>query len=543
MIETTYDFVVIGAGSAGAVVASRLSEDPVHRVLLIEVGTAPTTFWHQIPLGPAHLIHDLRTSWQFYSGPESHLKQRKLHAVRGKALGGSSAINGMLWTRGDASEYDRWQAMGNNGWGFKDVLPFFKKIERFAQGDAQTRGLDGPIHIATTRPDRLSDAFVASCQSQGLQPNADYNAGSGEGVAYLQTNTYKGKRWATYEGYLKPALSRPNLRVVSGAAATKLELDGKRVTGVRYAHIDGQQLGSEQLARASGEVILCAGAYQTPALLERSGIGRPDIVAALGVPLLHALPGVGEGLIDHMRACVSFSSRIATINDIVHNPIAKIRAGLDYFIWRKGWLATASMTVQAITRSTPESERADLKIQINGISMDLQKMDGGEHPPVRKQSGFSLLFFQIYPHSRGRVHSTSIDPLASPDIETGYLADPRDSAVTLSGLKLARSIAADGPLAKIIVEETDPGASCTNDSELLDYIRSTSKTVYHPVGTCRMGTDGMAVVDSNLRVHGLKGLRIADASVMPTLVATNTNAPSIMVGERAANWVLEDARK
>jgi choline dehydrogenase len=542
MLETTYDFVVIGAGSAGAVVASRLSENPGHRVLLIEVGTAPTTFWHQLPLGPANLIYDPRTSWQFYSGPESHLKQRKVHAVRGKALGGSSAINGMLWTRGDSSEYDRWQAMGNDGWGFKDVLPFFKKIERFAQGDLQTRGRDGPIHISTTRPDRLSDAFVASCQSQGFKPNADYNSGSGEGVAYLQTNTYKGKRWATFEGYLQPALSRSNLQVVTGAAATRLELEGKRVTGVRYAPIDGKQLGPEQLARASGEVILCAGAYQTPALLERSGIGRPDVVAALGVPLQHALPGVGEGLIDHMRACVSYSSRIATINDIVHNPIAKIRAGLEYFIWRKGWLATASMTVQAITRSTPESARPDLKIQINGISMDLQKMDAGDRLPVRKQSGFSLLFFPIYPNSRGRVHAISTDPLESPNIDTGYLSDPRDLAITLNGLKLARSIASKGPLAKIVVEETDPGTSCTNDSELLDYIRSTGQTVYHPVGTCRMGSDDLAVVDSQLRVHGLQGIRIADASVMPTLVATNTNAPSIMIGERAAAWVLQDAR-
>jgi choline dehydrogenase len=300
---------------------------------------------------------------------------------------------------------------------------------------------------------------------------------------------------------------------------------------------------AEQVAHASGEVILCAGAYQTPALLERSGIGRPDVVNALGVPLQHALPGVGEGMIDHMYACVSFSSRVATINDIFHNPIAKIRAGLEYFIWRKGWLATASMSAQALTRSTPESTRADLKIQINGISMDLQKMQGTGLPPVHKQSGFSLRFFPIYPNSRGRVHSASIDPLVSPNIETGYLSDPGDIAVTLSGLKLARSIASKGPLAKIIVEETVPGAACTNDSELIDYIRSTGQTVYHPVGTCRMGTDGMAVVDSQLRVHGLQGLRIADASIMPTLAATHTNAPSIMVGERAAAWVLESARK
>jgi choline dehydrogenase len=294
-------------------------------------------------------------------------------------------------------------------------------------------------------------------------------------------------------------------------------------------------------ALAGAQVILSAGAYQTPALLERSGIGQPEALARLGVPVQHALAGVGENLSDHMRACVSFASRIPTINDIVHNPVAKIKAGIEYTFFRKGWLATASMTVQAITRSSPDSERADLKLQINGISTDTTVQD--ENRPVRKESGFSLLFFPIYPHSRGSVHARSTDPMAEPAIDTGYLRDARDQAITLSGLRLAREIARKGPLADLVIEETDPGAGCTNESELLDYIRATGLTVYHPVGTCRMGTDALAVVDPQLRVHGLQGLRIADASVMPELVATNTNAPSIMVGERAAAWVLEDAQK
>lgn len=317
-------------------------------------------------------------------------------------------------------------------------------------------------------------------------------------------------------------------------------LEGQRVTGVRYRHLDGDTLGPEICALANAQVILSAGAYQTPALLERSGIGRPEALARLGVPVQHALTGVGENLSDHMRACVSYASRVPTINDIVHNPLAKIRAGLEYTLFRKGWLATASMTVQAITRAGPNSQYADLKLQINGISTDTSVTD--EIRPVRKQSGFSLLFFPIYPHSRGSVHASSTDPLAQPIIETGYLRDPRDQAATLSGLHLARAIARKGPLADMIIEETDPGAACTNESELLDYIRATGLTVYHPVGTCRMGTDAQAVVDPQLRVRGLHGLRIADASVMPELVATNTNAPSIMIGERAASWILEDAR-
>jgi choline dehydrogenase len=537
--DETYDYVVVGAGSSGSVVAARLSENPSHRVLLLEVGQAPDTYWHRLPLGPARLVHDVRTSWPFLSGPEQDLKQRRVTAVRGKALGGSSAINGMLWTRGDASAYDRWASLGNPGWGFEDVLPFFRKIESFPHSDPRFRGSDGPVHIATTRPEKLSEAFIASCLAHGLKANPDYNAGSSEGVAYLQTNTFKGQRWGTYEAYLQPALLRPNLRVVKGAATT-LMLERQRVTGVRYRHLDGDGLGPETCALARAQVILSAGAYQTPALLERSGIGQPDALAKLGIAVRHALPGVGENLSDHMRACVSYASRVPTINDIVHNPLAKIKAGLAYTLFRKGWLATASMTVQAITRASTDSQRADLKLQINGISTDTTV--NSENRPVRKQSGFSLLFFPIYPHSRGSVHARSTDPLAEPVIDTGYLRDPRDQVATLSGLHLARAIARKGPLADLIIEETDPGADCTNESELLDYIRATGLTVYHPVGTCRMGTDELAVVDPQLRVRGLQGLRIADASVMPELVATNTNAPSIMIGERAASWILADAR-
>lgn len=545
MSEQLYDFIVVGAGSAGAVLAARLSEHTGHRVLLLESGRAPDTYWHRLPLGPSRLIHDPDTAWLFTSGPEPHLHQREVSAVRGKALGGSSAINGMLWTRGDAAAYNRWDQSGLKGWSFEDVLPFYRKIERFAQGDPQVRGTEGPVHISVTRREPLSDAFIAACVAQGIFPNPDYNAGRSEGVAYLQTNTRHGRRWGTYEAYLQPALSRPNLKVLTEVAATTLVMEGARVCGVRYRPLLGsgrdQSLGPEQTARARAQVVLCGGAYQTPALLERSGIGHPDIVERLGVGLQHALPGVGSNLSDHMRACVSYASQIPTINDIVHRRAARLKAGLIYTLFRRGWLATASMTAQAIVRSDPGQEQANLKLQINGISTDTQVRS--ESRPVRQESGFSLLFFPIYPKSRGHVHAHTCDPLAAPNIHTAYLQHEEDQRITLAGLRLARQIATQGPLAALIREETDPGAHCTRDDELLDYVRQTGLTVYHPVGTCRMGADEACVVDLQLRVRGLTGLRIADASVMPDLVATNTNAPSIMIGERAAHWILQEFRQ
>ncbi len=540
MTAATYDFIVIGAGSGGAVVAARLSENPAHQVMLLEVGQAPASLWSRLPIGVSKLIFDPRTVWPFFSGPEPELQQRRVTALRGKALGGSSAVNGMLWTRGDASAYDHWRDLGNPGWGFEDVLPHFRAIEDFPGSDPLTRGQQGPIRISTTGPSTLSDAYFDACVNAGLSPVADYNAGESEGVAYLQTNTYRGMRWGTYEGYLRKAMKRSNLHVVSAAVATQLTLTGQRVTGVQYRHLDAADLHT---ASARHEVVLSAGAYQTPTLLERSGIGRPDILQARGIAVQHALPGVGENLSDHLRIGLQFDCSLPTVNDIVHNPWHKLRAGLQYLVTRRGWLSTATMSVQAITRAFPESPSADVKLQLNAISTDLDIPRNAKNPlPVRRQSGFTMVIFPIYPRSRGHVHLRTLDPLEEPEILTHYLHDPYDQAVTVAGLRLGRRIAQQMPLAGYTRAEFDPGPACISDSDLLDFARAKGVTVYHPVGTCRMGQDAMAVVDAQLRVHGLHGLRIADASVMPTLPATNTNAASIMIGERAASWLIEAAR-
>ncbi len=539
MTRVDCDFLVVGAGSAGAVVAARLSECGRHRVVLVEPGQAPNTVWHRLPLGPARLIYDPRTAWLFRSGPERHLQQRRVEAVRGKALGGSSAINGMLWTRGDARVYDHWRALGNPGWGYEDVLPVFLRMERYPAGAAGVRGHQGPIHIQQTRPDRLSDAFVSACRATGLAYNRDYNAGDSSGVAYLQTNTRRGRRWGTYEAYLEPALKRPNLTVLSQTAVSELLFEGTRVVGARTQRAP-QNPGESMEIHAACEVILCAGAYQTPTLLERSGIGSPHILASHGIALRHALPGVGAGLVDHLRACVAFNSRVPTINDIVHRPLARARAAMQYLLLRRGWLATASMSVQAALRSSPEVSAPDLKLQLNALTFDLTAKDAAQAAPVLRESGFSLLFFPIYPHSRGQVHLRSRDPFEEPEIDSAYLQDERDQQVMLAGLRAARRVAAMSPLSELIRAEIDPGVHCNRDDELLDYIRRTGTTVYHPISSCRMGSDALAVVDARLRVHGVTGLRIADASIMPSMPAPNTNATSILIGERAAEFALAD---
>ena len=419
------------------------------------------------------------------------------------------------------------------------MQPFYKKLENYPEGDPATRGHGGPMQINLHKPEKLGQAFLDSCAQAGYPAAKDYNGGSVEGWTWLQTNTHNGWRCSTYDAYLKPAANRKNLHIELGAYADTLVFEGSKVVGVEYVKRDGDQAVARTQVRAGREVILCAGGYHTPALLERSGIGRPELLQSMGIEVRLANEHVGEHMLDHLRTCVSYQTQGAvTINDIVHNIPTRMLQGAKWLFTRHGWLRTATMNTQMTVRATPDSPRADLKLQLNAVLADMSK-PGSLHFPLAKTSGLSLLNWPVYPRSRGYSHITGKQAWDHPDIFANYLADEYDQQVTIAGLRLGRKIASQAALKQYVLNEAFPGVNVQSDSELLAYAKGTGLTVYHPVGTCRMGKQGQGVVDSQLRVHGVSGLRIADASIMPTLPASNTNAPSIMIGERAADWVLK----
>jgi choline dehydrogenase-like flavoprotein len=529
-----FDYVIVGAGSAGCVMANRLSEDPAVSVALVEAGGRDRNPWIHIPAGYYRNFSNPTVTWQYGSGPEPHLDGRVVTWPRGRVLGGSSAINGLLYVRGQAQDFNIWRQLGNVGWGWDDVLPYFKRAEDQERGADHLHGAGGPLGVSDVRLHRreLCDAFIEACAAAGIPRTEDFNGPEQEGAGYYQLTNRNGRRCSTAVGYLRPARSRPNLRVVTDALVHAIELDGRRATGIRC-----ERAGRLETLAARREVILAAGAIGSPQVLQLSGIGPRAALAAAGVPVRHELAGVGENLQDHLQVRFIYHCKgHGSLNDVWHSPWLRLCAGLEYALTRRGILTIGAGVAGAFARSRPDVELPDIQFHFMPLSAD--RPGQGLHP----FSGVTASVCQLRPESRGTLAIASADPAAHPKIVSNYLAAETDRRVLLDGMKLVRRVAGEPAFARHVLREHLPGPAAETDAALMAYARGYATTVFHPCGTCKMGSDAKAVVDARLRVHGLAGLRVADASVMPTLTSGNTNAPTIMIGEKAADMIREDAR-
>jgi choline dehydrogenase len=439
----------------------------------------------------------------------------------------------MVYIRGQAEDFDHWRQLGNTGWSFDDVLPYFRRSEHQVRGADDYHGSGGPLCVSDVARHPICEAFISAATALGLPRNDDFNGARQDGVGYHQTTTRNGRRCSTAVGYLRPAMARPNLRVVTEALTEKILFDGKRAVGVQF-----RRRGEEWTVRARREVILCGGAINSPQLLMLSGIGPEAHLAGLGIPIMHALPGVGQSLQDHYSAAIKLKSRLpVTVNDVMLSNTRKLKAGLEYYIFHTGPLAMISSPAALFARTRPELASPDIKCSISPFSAD-RPQDG-----LHQWSGFTMIAYQLRPESRGEIKLKSADPAAAPAVHPNYLAAETDQRTLVAGLKLCRQILADPQLERFIASEFLPGPDVQSDDELLDYARRRGGTVYHPTSTCKMGVDAMAVVDPELRVRGVEGLRVADASVMPTVVSGNTNAATIMIGEKAADLARQGAAR
>jgi choline dehydrogenase len=533
-----FDYVVVGAGSAGCALAARLTEGGRNTVALLEAGKGDRHLWVRVPLGVGKLLNDERYVWKTYTEPERELHGNKLYWPSGRILGGSSSVNGLVFVRGHPAKYDEWRATGCPGWGYADVLPYFKKVEDCPFGDSALRGRGGPIGVRELGRDAISDAFIDACVEAGYPRVSDYNADVPEGAAPLQISSRNGLRCSAVDGYLAPAARRPNLRVITGALATGIVCDGTRARGVTFV-ADGERRQVE----ARREVIVAAGAIRSPQLLELSGIGDAAVLQALGIPVVAHLPGVGQNLQDHLMPRITFEcNRPITVNDMLGNPLKLAGSLLRYLIFRDGLFATTTLTALAYVRGRAASRYADIRVQSALISAE-SRFSTSIKTGIDAFSGFHIGGYFLYPESRGELHVGSRDANDAPKIHANYLSDPLDREMIVAVLKVIRRIAAQRALAKVIVRETRPGPSVATDDELLDYARRTAQTCWHPTGTCKMGTGSDAVVDPELRVHGIQGLRVIDMSVVPFITASNTNIPTFMIAEKGAELVLRDAAR
>ena len=532
----TFDYVVVGGGSAGCVLANRLSADPKTRVALLEAGGKDDWIWFHIPVGYLFAIGNPRADWCFETEPDPGLNGRKLKYPRGKVLGGSSAINAMLYLRGQAADYDGWRQMGLEGWGWDDVFPVFKSHEDHWLGASAIHGAGGEWRVDRPRMRwEILDAFADAAEQCGIPKVADFNGGDNEGSGYFQVNQKHGRRWSAARGFLKPALGRPNLTVITGALADRVLFEGTRAVGVAY-----RRDGVEARVGARVEVILAAGAVASPGMLERSGVGDPDRLKRLGIAPVAAVPGVGEGLQDHLQLRTVFRVEgTRTLNTDYRNLVKRGWMGVEYALFRRGPLAMAPSQFGAFTRSSPDVATPDLEVHIQPLSLDRF----GE--PMHPFAAFTVSVCNLRPTSRGGIHARSADPAAAPVIAPNYLSTEADRRVAIASIRLARRIVEAPALARFRPRAHLPDPALVSDADLARAAGDVGTTIFHPVGTARMGlpSDPLAVTDALLRVRGVEGLRVIDASVMPTIVSGNTNSPTIMIAEKGAAMVIEDAKR
>jgi len=532
MDSQTYDYIIVGAGSAGSVLANRLSADGKHEVLVLEAGRESHP-WSRIPVGFAKLIDNPAANWLYSSEPEEGSGQRRIPVPRGKLLGGSSSINGMVFTRGQSQDYDIWAQLGNRGWSYADVLPIFRDMESYeGEADETYRGCSGPLKVTESlEHGPLYDTIVKAAGEVGIEYTADYNGAKQDGIGMSQTTIRNGRRMSTAYCYLDPARGRQNLTILTNALTECLLLVGKRCTGVRYS-VGGQR----REVKANREVIVSAGAINSPQLLELSGIGQAGRLKGLGIDVQHELKGVGENLRDHFAPRLRWTvpASLALTYNVKGRGARLILEGLRYAVARKGLLGMSAAPLRAYIRTREGLEAPNAVIGWVPFFMT-------KNFKLAKQSGITAFTHILRSESTGSIHVASTDAAQPPAIRFNFLSAQLDRDVTLEAVKILRTIMAASPLAGIVTEEIAPGADVTSDNALLEWVRNTAETTYHPVGTCKMGSDPMAVVDEKLRVHGIECLRIADASIMPTLTSGNTNAPSIMIGEKASRMILASA--